>query len=308
MTSTLARRTMMGLAFEPDEEAFGPLRDSSGVATDYAELDARMQSDGYLFLPGYLDRDEVKAARMECARRLAEAGRLHPDYPVQETVMAPGTHIGFSPDLALGNEPLMKVLYQGAMMTLFEGLFGEAVRHFDFTWLRAVSTGPATTTAPHVDSVYMNRGTHRLFTSWTPLGDIPEEMGGLCILENGHAHERLNKGYALKDVDKFCENRREAGFTQMGGGGNIRAGGSLTNNPVKLRRNLGGRWLTSEYRMGDLLVFSIFTIHGGIDNTTNRIRLSSDSRYQRASEPADERWIGPNPIAHGPEAKRGMIC
>lgn len=307
MTTTFPR-TMLGLEYENEDEAFGPLRDSSDVSTNYDELNARMRSDGYLFLPGYLNRDEVIEARMECARRLHDAGMLHPDYPIEDTIVAPEGNVGFHPSLAKDNAPLMKVLYDGPMIRLFEGLFNEPVRHFDFTWFRSVTRGKGHTTAPHMDAVYMNRGTHRLFTAWTPIGDIPVEQGGLTILENSHLHERLNKGYALKDVDKFCENRRDAGFKEMGGGGNIRAGGNLTLDPVKLRKNLGGRWLHAEYRMGDLLVFSIFTVHGGLDNHTNRIRLSSDSRYQRASEPADERWVGEKPIGHGPEGKRGMIC
>ena len=58
------------------------------------------------------------------------------------------------------------------------------------------------------------------------------------------------------------------------------------------------RWLTTDYRAGDLLVFSMYTTHCSLDNTSDRIRLSSDTRYQLASEPLDERWIGENPIAH----------
>lgn len=50
------------------------------------------------------------------------------------------------------------------------------------------------------------------------------------------------------------------------------------------------------------------TVHASLDNCSNQIRLSADSRYQLACEPADERWIGPNPIAHGPKSKRRMIC
>ena len=46
----------------------------------------------------------------------------------------------------------------------------------------------------------------------------------------------------------------------------------------------------------------------GDDNTTRTIRLSSDTRYQLASEPVDERWIGEHPIAHGVAGKRGKIC
>ena len=154
----------------------------------------------------------------------------------------------------------------------------------------------------------MNRGTSQLFTSWTPIGDVSREMGGLMVLEKSHQHQKLREGYSSKDVDAFCENRVGAGFTKMGGGGNIRDGGMLSYQPRKLRERLGGRWLTNEFQMGDLLVFSVFTVHASLDNHSDKIRLSSDSRYQRASEPADERWIGANPIGHGPNAKKAMIC
>ena len=297
---------MQGQALDASPEAFGTLRDSSDIAEDFVELRERMESDGYLFLPNYLDREEVRAARLECARRLKDSGQLHENYAIEKTVAAPDAQVRFAPDLAKDNAPLMKVLYDGAMMDFYAQFFGERVRHFDFTWLRAISPGWGT--LPHLDSVYMNRGTQRLFTSWTPLGDISMEMGGLCILENGHTHQRIKNGYGRKDVDKFCENRVGPNYTGMGGGGNIRAGGMLSTNPVKLRQNLGGRWLSSEYRMGDLLLFSMWTIHASLDNQSNRIRLSSDSRYQRASERADERWIGANPIGHGAAGKRAMIC
>ena len=208
--------------------------------------------------------------------------------------------------LAKDNAELLHVLYDGPMMALFEQLVGGDVLHFDYTWFRAVSPGRGT--PPHMDIVYMGRGTQRLYTAWTPIGDVPLETGGLIVLEHSHKHDRLNAGYGSKDVDTFCENRRDPGFTQMGGGGNIRAGGALSNNPVKLRERLGGRWLTADFRAGDVLIFSVFLVHASLDNHSQSIRLSSDSRYQSASEPADHRWIGPNPIAHGPEGKRGMIC
>ena len=55
---------------------------------------------------------------------------------------------------------------------------------------------------------------------------------------------------------------------------------------------------TSSFEMGDVLIFGMYTMHASLDNTTNRFRLSTDTRYQRADEPVDERWIGDNPIAH----------
>ena len=57
-----------------------------------------------------------------------------------------------------------------------------------------------------------------------------------------------------------------------------------------------------------MLIFSIHTVHASLDNRSNRIRLSADSRYQRADEAADERWVGEKPIGHSQAGKRGRIC
>ena len=75
-----------------------------------------------------------------------------------------------------------------------------------------------------------------------------------------------------------------------------------------MRDDFGLRWLTADYRMGDVLVFGMYTMHASMDNQSNRFRLSSDSRYQLASEPVDERWVGENPIGHGLAGKKPLIC
>ena len=41
---------------------------------------------------------------------------------------------------------------------------------------------------------------------------------------------------------------------------------------------------------------------------TDRFRLSSDIRYQAASDPVDERFVGAGPFGHIGAAKRGRIC
>ena len=307
MIATLPCLTSYEQELETSPEAFGWLRDSSAISDNVPELRARMAEEGYLFLPGYLNREEVIEARRVCVEKLAAAGQLDENFDAMDAVAAPRSEVKFMPELAKNNPALMKVLYDGPMIAFYEKLLGGPVRHFDFTWIRAIAPGRAT--PPHMDVVYMGRGTKNLFTSWTPLGDIDLETGGLIILENSHKHERLNKNYGAKDVDTFCANRRDENYAGMGGGGNISNGGWLSRTPNTLRKNLGGRWLTApQFRMGDLLAFSIYTVHASLDNYSNRIRLSSDSRYQLASETADERWIGENPIGHGPAGKHGMIC
>ncbi len=267
-----------------------------------------MAEDGYLYLPGYLDRNLVLRARESVTERLAAEGLTDPGHSADEAVAHPDSGLKFKPDLAHDNEPLHRLLYGGCMMAFYERFLGGPVRHYDFTWMRAVAPGYGT--QPHGDIVFMGRGTHDLYTAWTPLGDIDYRLGGLIILEGSHRLRSLREEYLTRDVDEYCENvdgeekYAKTDSTMHG----WRWDGSISEDPVKLREQLGGRWLTAEYRAGDLLTFSTYTIHASLDNRSERIRLSSDSRYQLAAEPADERWIGETPVGHGPAGKRGRIC
>ena len=288
--------------------AFGELLDSGDLAAggDDEALRARMDRDGYLFLRGYLNRAEVLAARREITARLAEAGALDPAHPVMDAVAPAGGGSPFTPDAAVGNEPMHRVLYTGAMLALYARLFGEPVRHFDFTWLRTIPPGPGS--KPHCDNVYMGRGSHRLCTAWVPIGDVPIQMGGLMILENSHRHAGKLRPYLSRDVDAYCTNRADAPLIESGAKLWQDWDGVLSQNPVSLREKLGGRWLTAEFRAGDLLTFSMATVHASLDNQTDRVRISSDTRYQPAGDPVDERWVGDHPIGHGAAGKRGRAC
>jgi hypothetical protein len=284
------------------------MRDGTSLLGDPDAISHRMATEGYLYLPGYLGRERVEAARRVFVDALAGDGLLEPGTDPMDGVLRAGA-VPRSPGGRLQTlfrdwRPVHDVLYGGPMIGFFEGLFGESVRHYDFTWTRQI--GPGLATPAHSDVVYMGRGTHELFTAWTPMGDNGFDLGGLVVLEGSHNHAGLAKGYFRQDVDAFCENRPDStGWGKAWGtGGHLRAG------PEQLRRGLGAeRWVTANYRMGDVVLFSVYTVHGGTDNrTTRRIRLSTDTRYQRASAPADERWIGPAPIGHGLAARRGVIC
>jgi len=298
----------MGQELELTDTSFGELESSLDLLGDGAAMRERMQAEGYLYLPGYLGREAVLEARQVILERLDGAGWLDTEYRVADGIAAPAGPVNARPELVHGNEPLQRLLYSeaGPMMQFYKEFLGGDVAHFDYTWMRALF--PAKGTPPHCDIVYMSRGTTNLFTSWTPLGDVPYEVGGLMILERSHLHERLRNTYGRKDVDEYCTNRRDAVPDGDGGGGNITQGGWLSKDPIKLRQNLGGRWLSTEYSAGDLLVFTAYTVHASIDNHSNFIRLSSDSRYQLAAEPIDERWMGDDPIGRRNSYKRGRIC
>lgn len=303
--SSLPQLTSYGHALDMDDDKVGLLRDSSDAANDFEELRRRAAEDGYLYMKGYLERDRVLAARASITDRLAESGVLHPEFDPMDAVLKPGAEAGFKPEFANNNEAVRDVLYSGKLVDFYRNLFAEEIRHYDFTWLRAM--GPGRGTNPHCDLPYMGRGTHRHMTCWLPYGDIPFKLGGLLILEGSHKRMDLLENYVYRDVDAFCENKPEQKKRADDGGWTFT--GTLSHNPPVVRNKFGGRWLTTEFEAGDFLTFGMFLVHASCDNqTSDRLRISSDSRYQRASEPVDERWIGINPPGHSRAGKRGRIC
>ena len=294
-----------GKVLSQEPEMFGELRESSDLAGDMGALRARMLDEGYLFLRGYLNREDVLAARRELLERAAGEGLFRDGTDVMDGVLKQDVKVSFRPDLTRKSAALAKVLFAGPMMSFFVGFLESDIRHFDYIWLRAVSPGKGT--APHGDSVFMNRGTTDLFTAWTPLGDIDRQLGGLIVLENSHKLDEIRSTYGQRDVDTYCEDDPNA--EEYRTTGKWAWNGQLSDDPVALREQLGKRWLTADYRAGDLLIFTMYTLHASLDNqSADRLRLSSDTRYQRASEPIDERWIGDDPIAHGPGGKKSIIC
>lgn len=268
-------------------------------------LRARMQSDGYLYLREFWSREQVQRVRDSITGQLHHLGFLAPGSVPDEAVFG-GREVG----RAMGNpldqrDPeLRRLVFGPRILDFFAGFLGGPVRHFDFIWFRA--KGPGLGSPIHCDLVYMGRGTHNLFTTWVPLGDISLEMGGLLILENSHHKNSELKPYLSRDVDEYCTNRQDAAEYAAG---RKWWDGTLSKNAVALQESLGGRWLTSpEFRMGDALMFNMTLVHGSLDNQTNRFRLSTDTRYQLLADPIDERWVGERPPGHGASQARGRVC
>ncbi len=294
-----------GHALDMDDDKVGLLRDSSDAADDFGELRRRFAEDGHLYMKGYLDRAEVLAARASLTERLAAEGVLDTSRPHFEGFAAPGGGYTFKPGITNNNPAVQNLLYAGRLAEFYRQFFGEEVRHYDFTWLRAI--GPGKGTNPHCDLPYMGRGTHRHMTCWLPYGDISFQLGGLMVLEGSHRRMDLLEKYVYRDVDAFCENKPNQAANAKAGKWSF--SGTLSHNPPMVRNKFGGRWLTTEYQAGDFLTFGMFLVHASLDNRTeNRLRISSDSRFQRASEPIDERWVGANPPGHTTAGKRGRVC
>lgn len=263
------------------------MRDSSDLLSDPGALRSRMEEDGYLYLHGVLDRQAVYTARIEILTKLASVGEFKE--PLDEG-LSTGTSLRAEMISDLGafwqsvceGQSLRAVTHHGPIVSIMEVLLGEPVRAYDFLWLRTMHPGRAS--AFHFDHVYMNRGTERLYTVWTPMGDIALEEGPLLLVEGSHRWTDLHDQFRGLDVDK--DKSRP---------------GHVTLDPVSLARERNTHLLTAEFKAGDVVIMPMFMLHGSLDNrsTHGRVRISSDTRYQPAAEPIDERWVGENPIAHG---------
>jgi Phytanoyl-CoA dioxygenase (PhyH) len=285
--------TSLGLRLETGPEAFGELRDSTNDAGNVAELRRLLTNDGYLLLRGLLDPHEADEARLQILESLAARGQLDPAFPPEQGVAARTAHIskfGFE-----GEDrrfpAVRRLALSGRMLKFFERFLDAPPRPFDYVWMRLMASGQAT--APHCDIVYMGRGTHDLYTVWIPLTSMTLLDGPLMVLERSHLVESLRESYARMDIDKDG-NWRRLKFRH----GRIFRGGDYSRHPRRTRAELGLRWLTAEFMPGDLVIFTPYTMHASLDNQSRRFRISIDARYQRASDPVDERWIGEHPIAH----------
>ena len=85
-----------------------------------------------------------------------------------------------------------------------------------------------------------------------------------------------------------------------GRGGDDKGPPDLDEAIRALQEKIGGKWLTTDFKAGDFLCFGMFLLHCSTDNQSpdGKLRISTDTRYQLASEPADERWVGDDPLMH----------
>lgn len=284
------RLTSIGHELDLSATTFGDLRESNDILDNPPRLMRRMEEDGYLLLRGFLGSQELESARAQVLDWLSAQGQLHPGRPVSDAVASPEADTAFTPEDHRFPE-VRRLTHGHRLQRFYSDLLGGEARIFDYIWMRLMS--PGAVTGPHYDIVYMGRGTSRVYTSWIPLGDVSFDHGPLMILENSHRFEKLKQSYGRMDIDTD-RNWTRVRFRH----GKFFRGGDYSRNPRAVQRQFKTRWLSSEFRAGDIVLFTGHTMHGSIDNRSSQVRISVDTRFQLNSEPMDERWIGENPIAH----------
>ncbi|HEX6970740.1 MAG TPA: phytanoyl-CoA dioxygenase family protein [Limnochordia bacterium] len=275
------------LSLAPDR--FGWLTPSD-PATPIAVLRERYREQGYLWLKGILDRDEVLAFRRRFFAAMNEAGLLMPG-----TDPVDGRYAGGGEDKELARKLLVEIVrwavYEAFCMAkpilhFYEAFFEGAPYLHKRKLIRYTKPGDPHCTGAHYDLTYLRGGTDRLCTSWIPIGDIPVEMGGLVYLEGTDALGReLEAAYRERSADLPPEEQVKAFNRYM-------TSGWLTKDLQALADKANARWLAADYEAGDMVVHSPYIIHAATMNRDRegRMRLSTDIRYQRVRDEIDVRW------------------
>ena len=273
------------------QSGLGALRDSSGLLRDTLQagslhhnaLRARMAEDGYLFLRGVQRRDNVQAARDAVIAYMDRCNYLDRGFPSNDAVLAAdhrgGVYMGGRTQIT--HQPDVLALLESAeIMAFFNRFLDTAPLPIGYKWLRAAGAGA---TDPHYDVVYMGRGTPNLYTCWMALGDISLREGPLAVLRGSHnleSYRRVRETYGKADVDRD----------------NISS--FFSHDPFEIVEGYGGEWQSSDFKMGDVIIFTMLTMHASLENQSSKARISCDTRFQPANEPLDERWIGREPAGN----------
>jgi ectoine hydroxylase-related dioxygenase (phytanoyl-CoA dioxygenase family) len=275
---------------EVPERLVGPLRDSTDLLdstilpnrADRQLLEQRVEDDGYVFLRGVVSREVVLAARREVFERLAEVGEIR--QPAEEGIATGESRRRDVGDLgafwqSVSEGPALRHVSHGpALHGLMEAVFGGEARPHDYMFLRPGVVGRSTRL--HYDFPFFARGSNRIHTVWLALGDVPVNEGPLMVVEGSNRYADL-----IEPVQKIDYESKYSPTVQILG------------DTVQFIEERGSRLLTADFQAGDLVVFSMFCLHGSLDNHSplGRVRLSCDVRWQPAADPIDERYFGPNP-------------
>ena len=253
----------------------------------------QFHAQGYLWLKGILDRRQVLEFRRRFFSAYAGTGLLAPESAPEAGIYGGGEDTGRTRSLLL--EATRWAAYEAFCLMppiwgFYETVLGGPVYLHGRKLIRYNRPGESFATPAHYDLTYLRAGTDRVYTSWIPIGDASVEMGGLVYLEGSDAWGRqMEAEFSAKNADLPPEERISA-YNK-----NMAEGGWLTKDVPSLARRLNTRWLAADYEAGDMVIHSAYMIHAATQNIDpqRRIRLSTDIRYQLASDQIDPRWAKP---------------
>jgi hypothetical protein len=213
---------------------------------------------GYALIRQLIPRSEVEAVLADVADVLFTAGWLRSGSSPSDRIPADGAAYG-DPD------PIFKKTYQEvfnlelfhalphhpALKKVMEMIVGDQVLVHPKPIGRLIFPRcERLVTHAHQDYEFMG-GDPEFYTVWIPLHDCPIEVGPLRILEGSHRH-------GIQEHEKD----------------------NLHVPEIPLDILTGDEWVEGQVNAGDVLIFHSLTVHAAAPNTSDRMRISLDCRFQ----------------------------
>ena len=255
------------------------LRVSNDAMNDPTELRRRIADEGYLFFKQLQDPDRLRKLRRKMMTTIQEV-----DWIVAGTDPMDGIadismrYTEGDNEYSAGYAEVYKLEafhcsgHWPEVTSMVEKIMGRPIMPHPHMIARIWFPQYTEHTTPmHQDFVHF-QGNYETLTCWAPVGGCPIELGGLAVIPGSHKVERvLDHHFSLG------------------------AGGLAVDTDE--HEEIEPDWHSTNYEIGDTLIFPALTIHQALPNyTDDQLRLSLDNRYQAIGDPVAEHMLEP----HGP--------
>jgi len=244
---------------------------------DPPKLRSILDAQGYLYFKDVLPRESLTTSLLEIYRSLEGVGLLLPGSLEYNSDFDPTNLQGRALDVS---RAVLDASCGTKVMAAVRQIFGGSVLPMDH---RALEVSiPRETHSFHMDSVFLGKGTRLLLSAWVPLTDTPLTRGPICFVKASNRHmdtERLRNTYGAYDAYS----------------GDIEGSGMYSTDPAEMAQ-LSEGLVTSPVRCGDLVVFTAYTMHSFLTNTSRGVRISAESKWY-----LDGDDLGPDPRYRGHE-------
>ena len=252
-----------------------PFTVSNELINQPEHLQKLAQQDGYLYFKGLIDADSIHKLRRDFLEICHRHGWAQGGDNLMDGIRTGGPYMegdeGYWPvlDEFQSLESFHAFAHHPSIIDMCDKLFGEKTLVHPRNIGRIMFPENTKYTTPaHQDFIHI-RGTEETFTAWIPLGDCPTNLGGLTVLVGSHRYGI----YPVKPA--------------FGAGGL-----GIDTEPLEAD---GLNWVSGDYEIGDAMFFHSHTVHKALPNqTSDKIRLSVDYRYQGGSQPVTEGSLLPH--------------
>ncbi len=262
-------------------EQLKELRVSNDAMNDRAELRRRIDDEGYLFFKRLQNPDKLRTLRREMLTVMQQGGWLIAGTDPMDgiaNISAQCTEgdLGYTDVYheVYKLESFHRSAHWPEVMQMVETIMGRPIMPHPQKIARLWFPQYTEHTTPiHQDFVHF-QGNFETLTCWAPVGDCPIELGGLAVLPGSHkVNQVLDHHFSLGAGGLYVDTEQEA----------------------ETHKELDVAWHTTNYEIGDTLIFPALTIHKALPNESDdKLRVSLDNRYQAIGDPIAAHMLEPH--------------